>query len=222
MADTMTITHAGLDVVAEHFRPVIGRPAWQVRRGHGSFLTLEFGEPTLTVHDPQPRKTRADQLGPLRRLAVVHGEWHLWIYSCIWKVFQDDRLFAHSEASDAEIADAIVVLDGQILQAVSLVENTAQTIFPFDLGGRLTTEPYGDDSKDEQWFLYEPGNIALAVRADARYSVEPRDRASDAEWRVLWPRPGCGIACAPKADRPRIMNAGRRRLCAEAIGCSLP
>jgi hypothetical protein len=103
-------------------------------------------------------------------------------------VFQDDRLIAHSESSDAEITDATVVLDGQILQTVSLAENTAQTTFTFDLGATLLTAPYGKDDEEEQWLLYEPGNTVLTVRADAQYKTSPKDHAvGDATWRALWP-----------------------------------
>ncbi|RIJ76775.1 hypothetical protein D1871_10435 [Nakamurella silvestris] len=31
------------------FAPMIGLPCWLVRRGHGSFVTLEFGSPQLTI-----------------------------------------------------------------------------------------------------------------------------------------------------------------------------
>jgi hypothetical protein len=184
----MTDKHAIPDVIAEHFRPVIGLPAWHVHRGHGSFLTLEFGQPHLRIYGPGPRTLQADRLGPTRRLVVAKGEWHLWIYCCAWQVFQDDRLIAHSESSDAEITDAPAVLNGQIIQTVSLAENTAQTTFTFDLGATLLTAPYGKDDEDEQWFLYEPGNTVLAVRADAQYMISPKKHAAgDATWRALWP-----------------------------------
>ena len=33
------------------FAPVYGLPSWQVKHGHDSFLTFEFGEPIVEVHD---------------------------------------------------------------------------------------------------------------------------------------------------------------------------
>ena len=67
-------------------------------------------------------------------------------------------------------------------------QDGAQTIFEFDLGACLVTAPSGGDDNDEQWYLYEPGNIVLSLRADARYTVEVEGNRGGAEptWESLW------------------------------------
>jgi hypothetical protein len=36
----------------DQIRSILGKPCWNVKRGHGSFLTLEFGQPHLVVWEP--------------------------------------------------------------------------------------------------------------------------------------------------------------------------
>ena len=58
------------------FAKLLGLPCWGVKRGWGSFLTLEFGEPHLEVVEPR----LSDSLYPkvraaaARRSAHVHGD----------------------------------------------------------------------------------------------------------------------------------------------------
>ena len=38
--------------IADFVRPVLGHPSWLVQRGHGSFVTMEFGSPEVDVREP--------------------------------------------------------------------------------------------------------------------------------------------------------------------------
>jgi hypothetical protein len=33
------------------FKGILGKPCWDVKPGHGSFLTMEFGKPHLEVRE---------------------------------------------------------------------------------------------------------------------------------------------------------------------------
>ena len=83
------------DLIRLTFEHVYGLPCWNAKSGWGSFLTMEFGLPHLEIREPSPPKpdwslrTRRSQA---RRLVVVHGEWHLWIYCCEWKVHTGKKL----------------------------------------------------------------------------------------------------------------------------------
>lgn len=162
--------------IAAAFAPVLGCPAWQVKKGHGSFLTLEFGAPRLEVGPV--RKSRKPGC-PGHRDVAVTGDWHLWIYCCGWNIVQDSERMAHSESADAAIAKATGWLDGQLLERLWMEPGTTVTRFEFDLGGVLETFPVGDDPSDEQWFLYEPSGDVLGVRADGRFSYGPGDTPPD-------------------------------------------
>jgi hypothetical protein len=156
------------------WRNVYDSPAWCVKQGHGSFLTLEFGQPELVIREPTqaplgaPAKMKARCA---RRLVTVTGDWHLWIYCCNWRITLNGALAAHNESPDGKIAFAASCLDGQKLVAVHRDSRPGSWLFTFDLGGTLQTWPYGEDPTVEQWYLFErkSGNV-LSVRADDHVS----------------------------------------------------
>jgi hypothetical protein len=142
-------------------QPLLGLPSWNVQRGHGSFLTFEFGQPHLVSHEPRERRP-TDPIPGRRRLTYAHGDWHLWVYCCQWAASQEGVALAHSESTDAEIDTAMRALGGQALSELSL--DTARTTFHFDLGGKLETQPFDDES--EQWHLYMPSSGSAAGSVD--------------------------------------------------------
>ncbi|MCY7279428.1 MAG: hypothetical protein LH610_00760 [Sphingomonas bacterium] len=154
--------------------PMIGVPAWGVKRGHGSFLTFEFGEPSLVVEERQSAEKG------LRRSTYVQGQSHLWIYCCHWRAMQDDQQLARSEDTNDLMDRATATLYGQKLMAVSVGAKTGHSRFTFDLGGSLETWPYGDDRTDEQWIVHR-GAEAFAYRADGLYSHGPGDKTPELE-----------------------------------------
>lgn len=168
--------------IASAFAPILGRPAWQVKQGHGSFLTLEFGEPRLEIEEPKERRGRR------YRIVTICGDWHLWIYCCDWEIIQDGVRFAHSESDDQTIERATNQLDGQCLEKLWIEPRTVATHFEFDLGGILSTFPYedDDDEPDEQWMLFEPSGDVLCIRSDNRFSHHPGDTLpNEVQWLPL-------------------------------------
>lgn len=153
---------------------MIGLPAWNAMQGHGSFLTLEFGEPSLKVHEWHSRS-----MG-LRRSAYVSGRWHLWIYCCHWRLRQDGTQAAWSEDPDDVIGRAVARLNGQKLTAVTVETGRGKSSFIFDLGGTLETWPYGDDPATAQWMIYAPSEV-FTYRADGLYSQGAGDQPPASE-----------------------------------------
>jgi hypothetical protein len=159
-----------------------------VTHGHGSFITLEFGQPELQIIEPRIM-ARADASERVRerlarRTVTVTGRWHLWIYCCNWSLTLNGKEAVHNESSDGDIKFATERLDGQKLLSVSRGETPGSWGFAFDLGGALITWPYGDDPSYEQWFLFEreSGNV-LSVREDGLCSYAPADTPSgDEKW----------------------------------------
>ena len=157
----------------DQIKPLLGLPCWNVQRGHGSFLTFEFGEPHLKVGEPHRRPAGA-RVGGLTRPAFVHGDWHLWVYCCHWEASYGGEVLAHSESVDEEIDVAARALNGQALTCVAL-DGTLAT-FDFDLGGRLVTRP--NDAGDEQWLLYAPMGKVVTFTSEGTLELgmadEPR------------------------------------------------
>jgi hypothetical protein len=160
-----------------------GKPAWGVKKGYASFLTLEFGEPRLIVREPirssiahSARVRRSLE----RRHVYVKGQCHLWIYMCDWKVTSGGRLIGDS-TSGRRISRAAQFIDGQALTDIILPPRGARTRFVFDLGGVLETRPF--DRGSEQWLLFEPSGHVLTFRVDRQYSYGDAKKHS-AKWRA--------------------------------------
>jgi hypothetical protein len=151
---------------------MLNLPAWGVQQGYGSFLTFEFGEPKLEVRE------RVSPEKGMRRSAHVHGQWHLWIYCCHWRVLQHGTQLAWSEDANEVIGRATATLNGQKLLGVSIASDNERCTFAFDLGRLLETWPYGDDPTDEQWIVLTDAE-AFAYRADGTYACGPSDTPAD-------------------------------------------
>ena len=167
------------------FKMLYGKPCWNVKPGYGSFLTLEFGKPHLQIHEPRkPRPDASLTVGSLlsRRHIRIHGDWHLWIYCCEWSVSLAWRIVGDS-SSTLRIKRAANVLDGQKLISAVIIPRGSRSVFEFDLGGLLETNPY--DRKSEQWMLFEPSGYVLTYRADKRYS---HSRSSTTPDEINWKR----------------------------------
>lgn len=151
------------------FKPLYQQPCWNVKPSYGSSLTLELGEPHLRIREPTrshaPSFRVRQQLA--RRLVVVRGAWHLWIYGCDWRVTSKGKVIG-DRSSARRIMRAAAELDGQALVSVTVNAQNDASVFTFDLGGQLETTPY--DTTSEQWLLYEPSSYVLTIRADGSYA----------------------------------------------------
>ena len=168
------------------FSRIYGKPCWQVRPGHGTFLTFEFGRPHLDVREPIATTKRAAarvRARLARRSVSVHGDWHLWICCCRWEVLNHGKRVGDSSRK-ATVRRAAETLDGQKLTQVSIAPRKMECVFRFDLGGMLRTYP--DDKESEQWLLYEPSHKVLVLRADGRYKRVRSDMRDDSgKWKRI-------------------------------------
>jgi hypothetical protein len=168
------------------FKGILGKLSWDVKPGHGSFLTMEFGKPHLEVREPiATRKgvTAKVKQQLARRHVYVRGAWHFWIMYCDWEVRCNGKRVGDS-STKTKIRRAADFLDGQKLIRFSILPSKAQSIFVFDLGASLTTLPY--DKGSEQWMFFEPSKKVLILRADGQYKYERSETSSDeGTWRPI-------------------------------------
>lgn len=156
---------ATVDTIDDAFGPVLKLPCWGVKGGYGSFLTIEFGEPSLRIREPRlPSEDTSSTVRRMlsKRLVTVRGQWHLWIYCCDWQVLSGGAIVGDSSSKES-VDEASAVLDGQRLIEVCRGRGPATWQFSFDLGATLRTRPY--DGNSEQWFLYEPSGLVLHATA---------------------------------------------------------
>nr|NUR37131.1 hypothetical protein [Sphingomonas sp.] len=158
---------------------MIGQPVWGAEQGYGSFLSLQFGSPKLIVKEWQSA-SRGQQ-----RRAYVQGDWTVWIYCCEWRFLMQGSQIAWSEDSRDDIARATGILNGQKLIAIQTSRTDGRSTLRFDLGGLLETWPVGDDSTEEQWFIYSSDEV-FGFRADGHFSRQLPDTPREKErWAPL-------------------------------------
>jgi hypothetical protein len=137
---------------------------------------MEFGEPYLEVREPMEPSIEVSERTRrilLRRNVAVHGEWHLWIYCCNWRLYTGKRLMGHAaldSRSRRPIQRAARELDGQEIVKVELDVSRGASTFHFDLESRLETEPY---EGGEQWMFFRPESV-ISYWADGTFTEQPR------------------------------------------------
>ena len=154
----------------EVFQKLRHHPGWNVKRGWGSFITFEFGNPYLDKCKIYKRtRTRIGKnIYPIRSRPVhVKGEWYLWIECCAWYMWQDGRAIAHSNSPNDDIDRACYFLSGQKIRGIAVFPKTGKSIFSFELGGAILTRPYS--ANEVQWMLYCPKKI-LIYRSDGHFA----------------------------------------------------
>lgn len=160
--------------ISSLWQALLGRAAWGVGRGHGSFLHLEFGEPHLVVREPVvPRSATSAkaQRVLLRRGVHIEGDWTLWIEYGDWRLRT-----AHGEL-DSETSpgtpddECLRDLDGQRLVSAEPGTRANGTTFKFDLGAVLEVWPSGELA-DDQWTLKTRGGASATLQHDGSLRVD--------------------------------------------------
>jgi hypothetical protein len=135
--------------------PLLGQKTWGVSLGFGSFITLEFGQP----------------LPPSNEHKKIHGEWHLWLYNCAWRLEEEDRILAASGDERDKIETAIHRLDNLTLQSIDLLPPAWDAVFTFE--HQILLRLFAMYSQDyESWFLYTPDGKVLSVCSGGYWSYE--------------------------------------------------
>jgi hypothetical protein len=160
------------------FQPLIGQLVWSVRKGHDTFLTMEFGEPHLDV--VEPTETHADVPEETRRrLARRHvhlcGDWHFWLQHCHWLVTTHYCKAGSEDFSGEMLMAALQELDGQRLVSVEHGEIPSSTILKFDMGGQIVIWPVGyAEPDDDQWSLHEFQGGIVSFNCEGELITEER------------------------------------------------
>jgi hypothetical protein len=161
--------------IQDLFRPVIGQLVWNVRGGHGSFLTLEFGKPHLAVREPieaKPERSARERRQLQRRRVHVVGDWHLWIQYGDWNVsVSNGSLESGSLGSSSN--ECLLDLDGQRLVSVASGSLPNSWKFKFDLDGALEVWPStAYEATDPLWSLHSWNGDIAALRSDGTVVFE--------------------------------------------------
>jgi len=166
-----------MEHIRDLFAPLIGQLVWQVRRGVGTFLVLEFGMPHLSVREPiaaSPDSPARVRRNLKRRGVYVTGDWHLWVQYSEWTVSTFDGVLSSQDPSDSPMDECLRDLDGQRFVSIGRGNIVSSCAFKFDLGGVLEVWP-STEIPDDQWGLYRWNGDIVTCRSDGELVFEKSD-----------------------------------------------
>lgn len=147
------------------FLPMMGKLVWSVRKGYGTFLTMEFGSPHLTIREPIAASLDASlkvRRNLAKRRVSIVGDWHFWIQYAQWEIVQRASSVRSQDVEVERLEEALRELDGQILVSATPGAALNSCVLKFDLGASLYIwpSPYmwpSPEIHDEQWSIFAIG-----------------------------------------------------------------
>jgi hypothetical protein len=133
------------------YQPLVGKAPWNISLGYGSFLNFDFGEKIKE-----------------------HGEWHLWIYCCAWKITHLDKKLVDNEDKSTMIEPALQNFMYQKLIEIDINPSLLETTFTFENEHKLTTTTI-DFEDAEAWLLFTPDNKVLSLGPGSSWSYEDKN-----------------------------------------------
>lgn len=137
-----------------------GKAPWGIRLGHGSFITMEFGR--------LKEKTPPDR--------IPHGELHLWLYMCNWRMELRDRVVVGSDDSREAIQEALDSNTFDEVQEVQVLSPSLDLVVQFRSGLKILTLSSSRSGKD-QWWLFTPEGKCLMVHGGGEYIFENENQS---------------------------------------------
>jgi hypothetical protein len=140
----MGLTEKDLLAIKAHLQPLLGQPAWGIKLGEGTFVTMEFG----------PKIIKAQK-------GKTHGEWHLWVYFCAWRLEDEENVIVASEDSREQMSMALQVIEGKKLLSVEMSLPGLDTVFRFE---KVSLRAFPVTSEENcAWMLYDPKEMVLEI-----------------------------------------------------------
>jgi hypothetical protein len=140
--------------VEAHIASLIGYQAWGVSLGIGSFLTLEFGKPVVS-----------------KKSQSLHGEWHLWVYCCAWRLEESNSILTASEDPRSKIERNIQRLNKLRLLSTQIFFPAWDATFQFEQ--QVILRLFAIHSEEcEHWMLYTPDGNVLTLGPGSNWSYE--------------------------------------------------
>lgn len=138
---------------------VIGKKAWGVEHGIGTFVTMEFGQP----------------MPPEYPNGKSHGEWHLWVYGGAWRLEKGEQVVVASEDDQTKIETEVQCLEGCVLQSFEIMTPALDSVLTFEQEIILRIfSVYSEEIEGrgmDNWRLYTPdaGNV-ITIHPGGKWS----------------------------------------------------
>ena len=142
------------------FAPIIGVSTTRAELGYGTFITIHWG------------KNVVEEMTTKRGIRTfVFGEWHLWVYMCVWRIERNHRpIIAAGDQKDL-IRSRLRILENKKLQRVTIINDAFDAELEFEESCRLLLFSFLVDDC-EQWLLYTPGKKVFVAGPGKEWSYE--------------------------------------------------
>jgi hypothetical protein len=177
-----------MNIVEANLQELFGVICWEAKWDFNLNLSINFGQPHLSIREPKEVKADEETIRQSFRLRQVtlHGEWLLWILSGYWKLSIKDFGEVTSASPYKRKRMALARLEGQKLIHARVNSNTSATCLDFDLGAKLSIRRISIKDDGDIWSLYKPNRYVLSVRADGKYNDILGDTDPDKiEWKPI-------------------------------------
>lgn len=164
-------------IITEKLINILGKYSFKAEKGHGSFLTFDFGQPTVEYNETKKpiKYGKFKKVYPFNKFTFrrvnLKGDYLLWIFCTDWKIFVSDIEISHSESKDKIIENAMYYLEGQKIIKIEIQISPTKTIFYFDLNSKLECRNINYDNHDESWFIYDNVDEVLTFRQDGKFNL---------------------------------------------------
>lgn len=141
-----------IEFIVGLFGKILNQPVRNVRQGHGSFLTMGFGNDIQ--YELAKRKEKKIKIRP---------EWYLWIYMCSWVLETPYELLATSDDGRETIEEGLKCLENKKLLNTVVLNETYDIKFEFEDGVALSLFSDNTENDNIQWRLFTPDRKVLVV-----------------------------------------------------------
>ncbi len=154
---------SNIEIINNYFKQIYGLKVRNIKQGHGSFLTMEFGKDL-----EYERKVR----GKIEK--EKRGEWYFWIYMSAWRIDDNFKPIAGCEDSRKTITKALKKIENEKLMNVEILNPAYDMKIEFDNSiiinlFSIYTEDEGDS---ENWMLFTPEKKVLSIGPGGKLRYE--------------------------------------------------
>ena len=129
---------------------LVGKAPWDVRLGVGSMITMEFG-----------------QRDPRQSVSTIHGEWHLWLCMCSWRIESENTVVIACEDDRERIRRTIAAIPWSEVAHIELQLPALDLQIRFANGEVLRTFSVSSIESDaNQWILFTPELKSITARGN--------------------------------------------------------
>lgn len=181
-----------MNIAELNLKELYGVVCWDCKWDCNLNLSLNFGQPSLSIVEPKDVKTDNEKIRIFHhyRHVTLRGEWLLWILGAYWRLSIPDFGTVTSASPYKKIQMALARLDGQKLVNAGVHPSTSATYLTFDLGAQLAIRRTRIAAREDIWSLYKPDGCVCSVRADGRYKDIPGTHAdSEKDWMPIFQKP---------------------------------